>query len=1402
MTDELGLVVKVRVEPDIASIQQTKKQIQEVIEEPKKIDLSSVKGLKETKDELKRTIGVVDSLTRHLGLLEQQKARPRRHKAPEREKDPLEQTTAHNEEKPANVKDQAKTNVAKIVARVQTLQEWDKLGEYRAEHNQNMVQNSRFRQEVVPEQPDIRLADVNDRGNYKNMGTYLGRKKSILNDETRVPSILIGSISEFWTKLTDKLEFKSPISDFEQTLSILNHELEHWAQEFGLSSKELDLYMAASTNWRHDDTTKHRVDISEWDATNAETHPETGGYAIKMNYDQLRKTTENFGYNPAKKQLQIWDKINADKAAGRGTEPTKLDKQIAEWQVIKEFLAERGITPKGAGKFKDQSRGSIKPELMDPKRLAKIQKSISGPENKGNKKQVANMLGMDLDEYELLWRDYYTQKQLIQTAINRGIRGDELVEVEHTAFRRVDRNVGRRAGRHHPEVAAAHEVAKLVKQQKILEKHPAKKTEEELRLAKNVRKQGRRAKERANNQEIISVVEATRAKGLEPEPELAQQYTEIKTERAEKQQKRREKRVAEPHLPKKVEPIVKKAEETAKKVEVPDVEIPKTIGDWDKMSLRKRRIAMFELSHVMLAKLEAEEMKSPWNQSLVGKRLQALREKKLAKDTEHPTSETAKPGTEVLGQREYSKYLGENAPDILPNVGLKKKKQRRKDIETFISSRLTPKEQEKYQYDQKEKVIKKGLISIWSGRKKGILTNERRAPEADFIPRKGTDADKLRNYRDKEQKKLDEQKSLRYAKTDDWHEIMLSEADSIMQRIIDTESDSNATKVAGGGLAPIDTPMIDAYFKAHKKLPHLGAKYKKVMKAYYGINPNLIPGAEWKAEDWRTMGGVDPNALNDVQVKPERQGAPPKIPRWNKWALEEMKKDKSQARVDKWMVGEGNVAGEGPNAPKMGIGQNLGATMTNFMKGTNFASFSDTLRGLIQIPADFMGNMMGGGVVGGKGAGGGAAAGGAAAGGAAAAVMIAAGIIKDVLEKGFEFIQKLLKLIVDSSPRLQATFKVLMKGIMLFLRPIGDLLSTFIRPIARWFITLNRTAMNAARKAGKPGSQEFQGAYMTAWFDAFMKGFWENMAKPISGIFTTWLPKFLEQILPPILVALAVLLPLALGSLVIGIAKLAWDFLTWVVDKLGGGLTILSTIGNWIMNKLTTLITHAGGLEWIGSWIFTKFTTLIKDAGGLEGIGSWVFDKLKAFITSAGGLTGIGQWIFEKIQTLITGIGGLTGIGEWIFSKIKELVTSMGGLVGIGDWIFSKIKELVTMENVNQLAEAMFHDRLASLNNTLRDLLIPDFLGKDIRPFGGINVMPYTLADAGGISNGPTPVMFGERRREVIAPLSDLPRLLAAAMEPMQTSTQPITIVIPGDAIANAIDRRIDFYYKTKVMAR
>ena len=258
--------------------------------------------------------------------------------------------------------------------------------------------------------------------------------------------------------------------------------------------------------------------------------------------------------------------------------------------------------------------------------------------------------------------------------------------------------------------------------------------------------------------------------------------------------------------------------------------------------------------------------------------------------------------------------------------------------------------------------------------------------------------------------------------------------------------------------------------------------------------------------------------------------------------------------------------------------------------------------------------------------------------------------LQKVLEVGVEFIERIWNFMIKSSPQLQATIKLTMRGLMLFMRPFGDVIAMAMRPMARWLIRLNRDAMRAGRAAGKPGSEEFQNAYMKSWMDGFLGGFMENLIDPLVAAITKVLPTLTEvfatlaAIVAPIIAAAVVYaIGVTIVKILVDVVKFVWDLLTKTIPQ--AIMSFLVDFTSGLMGIVLKIGLIAG--EFI-SGLWNSFL------GFLGGIKTW--------------LMGIPEWLWNSITDALSGIWDwLKGIPEWIWNAITGAIKGIGK--GAGDWL-------------------------------------------------------------------------------------------------------------------------------------
>lgn len=94
-----------------------------------------------------------------------------------------------------------------------------------------------------------------------------------------------------------------------------------------------------------------------------------------------------------------------------------------------------------------------------------------------------------------------------------------------------------------------------------------------------------------------------------------------------------------------------------------------------------------------------------------------------------------------------------------------------------------------------------------------------------------------------------------------------------------------------------------------------------------------------------------------------------------------------------------------------------------------------------------------------------------------------------IVGKGMsDMLGKVVGILATASPAFGASLKLIQKTLMMFLRPIGDLLASVLRPIARMMMQANREARREALKYGRPGSVAYTAVYGGALFYNLVRG--------------------------------------------------------------------------------------------------------------------------------------------------------------------------------------------------------------------------------------------------------------------------------------------------------------------------
>jgi len=297
----------------------------------------------------------------------------------------------------------------------------------------------------------------------------------------------------------------------------------------------------------------------------------------------------------------------------------------------------------------------------------------------------------------------------------------------------------------------------------------------------------------------------------------------------------------------------------------------------------------------------------------------------------------------------------------------------------------------------------------------------------------------------------------------------------------------------------------------------------------------------------------------------------------------------------------------------------------------------------------------------------------------------------------FDMVKKAVGILSQASPALGASLKLIQRTLMMTLKPIGDLLASFLRPIARTLREMHRRAHQAALQKGRPGSREYAKEYYNVLLGEARDRLFEWLSKKFKDSFLGTLQglslgDFVNMSGPGIV------------SKIMGydLGKAVDDFLRDVGGSLQrAGRDVwngLAGVGNWLSTNVWGAIRGVGesvwnGLTGIGNWLVVDVGGSLQRVGreiwnGLAGVGNWLSTNVWGAIRSVGesiwnGLTGIGTWLANDVWRAIRGVGesvwnGLVGVGTWLANDIWGAIRSVGesvwnGLTGVGNWLSTNV---------------------------------------------------------------------------------------------------------------------------------
>ncbi len=186
-------------------------------------------------------------------------------------------------------------------------------------------------------------------------------------------------------------------------------------------------------------------------------------------------------------------------------------------------------------------------------------------------------------------------------------------------------------------------------------------------------------------------------------------------------------------------------------------------------------------------------------------------------------------------------------------------------------------------------------------------------------------------------------------------------------------------------------------------------------------------------------------------------------------------------------------------------------------------------------------------------------------------------------------------------------------------------------------------------------------------------------------------------------------------------------------------------------------------------------------------------------------LNGLGKWIWENIILAIGNLAltELAKFGWWLWTEITEAIGDMAIAIGtFGGWLWTEITEAIG--NLGSALSGFGNWLWTEITSAITNLIpgsgaVKAATGFDIGGmFGaGFSALGRVLGlDSGGLmtSDG----LIYAHAGEAVIGTDSLRGMIADAISVNNSNT----IVIPGSVIADAIDRRVDYYYKYKVANR
>jgi len=289
-------------------------------------------------------------------------------------------------------------------------------------------------------------------------------------------------------------------------------------------------------------------------------------------------------------------------------------------------------------------------------------------------------------------------------------------------------------------------------------------------------------------------------------------------------------------------------------------------------------------------------------------------------------------------------------------------------------------------------------------------------------------------------------------------------------------------------------------------------------------------------------------------------------------------------------------------------------------------------------------------------------------------------------------IKKLTQKLVDSSPELQATLKIISKSIDLFLRPIALVINVFLRPMAIYMIKMARgwlkwfqeQKITEQIEAGMQAFAEDPAGNFNTAFDELINKIIDFDAAAFAEKIAWWFDDIVEELkkmdlgkkIPVMMVVLGQKLFEAIIAVLPFLYKWiydAWGYIfdiwkTWGTMLWDGLVGILGVLWQGLVNIKDIIVAHA-----VAAWENLITDIMIIKVKMKQALEEW-WDKVVERVS------GFGKYIWKHIKkwwdNTIDGIKAVGNFAQHIWDTIVSWwETIINGVAGIVDWLVEGLKK-------------------------------------------------------------------------------------------------------------------------------